>query len=118
MPRALDFTFPPTAAFQENDSFLEFTGFPQNLIRHWTDLITPFAINARGRGPAPHSSTSDALLCYLTFIHLDVEGPVLAKALGLGPAQFSGNIDRMRPLLNSALKTKWPSMAPRPLDDN
>lgn len=114
----IDFSGKVTAAFIDNDSFVEFTGYSQSLIRHWTDLITPFAMNARGRGPAPSSSTSDALLCYLTFIHLDAEEPVLAKTLGLGVSQFTGNIERMRPLLNAALKSKWPSSAPRPLDDN
>ena len=80
--------------------------------------MTPFSLNARKRGPAPKSSLSDALLCYLTHIHLDTEDDVLAKALGLGIAQFSSNIERVRPILHSALGTKWPALAPRPLDDD
>src|SRR5690606_5748014 len=40
------------------------------------------------------------------------------KALGIGKTQFIGNIDRVRSVLNAALKRKWPVLAPRPLDDS
>lgn len=46
------------------------------------------------------------------------DAPTLAKILGLNEAQFNGNIERIRLILNQALKTKWPLLAPRPLDDD
>lgn len=113
-----DFQGKITAAFEENQSFVEFTGYPSNFIRHWVEIMTPFSLNARKRGPNPKSSLSDALLCYLTFLHLEVDEPVLAKTLDIGISQLNKNIERIRSILNSALKTKWPDLAPRPLDDD
>lgn len=107
-----------TEAYEANDSFLQFTGFHRDMINHWVDLMVPFALNARKRGPQPRSSLSDALLCYLTMLCLPADQPMLAKTLGLKEAQFAGNVDRVRPILNEALKTKWPEMAPSPLEDN
>ncbi len=106
------------AAFEEKQSFETFAGFPRDYINHLVDIMAPFALNARKRGPPPKSSLADALLCYLTMLRVPADGPVLAKTLDLKEAQFSKNIDRARRILNAALKTKWPEMAPRPLDDD
>lgn len=106
-----------TRSFDDNDSFRENTGFDRELIESWVDLMIPYSLMARKRGPMPKSSLSDALLCYLVYLHLDADAPALAKMLGIGIHQFSGNIERARGILNAALKTKWPSMAPRPLED-
>jgi DDE superfamily endonuclease len=106
------------ARFEDDESFVELTGFDGPLITYWAELMQPFAQNARKRGPAPKSSLADALLCYLVMLNVDADMPALAKTLGLEEAQFSGNIERVRGLLNSALKTKWPQLAPRPLEDD
>ncbi len=113
-----DFSGKITAAFAENDGFVTFTGYPEHLVRHWSDLMIPYALNARGRGPGPRSSLSDQLCCYLAYLHLDAEEPVLAKTLGIGVQQLSGNIERVRKILNETLKKKWPALAPRPMDDD
>ncbi len=106
------------AKFEDDDSFETYTGFPRDLINHWVDIMTPFALNARKRGPQPKSSLADALLCYLTMFNIPSDAPTLAKTLGLQEAQYIGNIERVRHILNEALKTKWPFLAPRPLEDD
>lgn len=106
------------AKFEENESFETYTGFPRDLINHWVDIMIPFAQNARKRGPQPKSSIADALLCYLAMLRIPTDAPTLAKTLGMNEAQFTKNIERIRIILNQALKTKWPDLAPRPLDDN
>ena len=78
--------------------------------------MVPFALSARKRGPQPKSSPPDALLCYLLYLKVPSDAAVLAKTLGISETQFTGNLDRIRPILNAALHTKWPEMAPRPLD--
>ncbi len=107
-----------TAAFEANNSFVELTGFTKELVSHWVELMVPHAANARKRGPMPKSSLSDALLCYLVYFHIDADQPTLAKTLGIGPAQFTGNLERVRAILNAALNEKWPRMAPNPLEDD
>src|SRR5690242_6885497 len=67
------------------------------------------------RGPMPKSSLSDALLCSLVYLHIDADHAELAKALGCGEAQFSGNLNRVRPILNSARREKWPDDEDRPI---
>ncbi len=106
-----------SAAFDANKSHLELTGFNREFIVHWVELMHPYAMNARKRGPMPKSSLSDALLCYLVYLHIDADQPTLAKTLSVGISQFTGNLVRIRSILNSALKEKWPQMAPRPLED-
>lgn len=107
-----------TAAFEANSSFHEFTGYSRELIAHWVDLMVPHETTARKRGPMPKSSLSDALLCYLVFLHIDADHAQLAKAIGIGESQFSGNLTRIRPIFNAAMREKWPNLVPRPLHDN
>jgi hypothetical protein len=106
------------ARFEADEAFEEFTGFDAPMITHWAEIMLPFALNARKRGPAPKSSLADALICYLVMFNVNADIPTLSKTLGLQEAQFSGNVERVRGILNSALKTKWPALAPRPLDDD
>ncbi len=106
------------AAFVEKESFMELTGFTRDYINHLVHIMAPFALNARKRGPQPKSSLADALLCYLVLLRVPSDAPVLAKTLGLKEEQFNGNVARVREILNSALQSKWPDLAPRPLDDD
>jgi hypothetical protein len=107
-----------TAAFDANQSYLELTGFHREFVVHWVELMQQHAVNARKRGPMPKSSLSDALLCYLVYLHIDADHPTLAKTLSVGESQFSGNLVRIRSILNAALREKWPQLAPRPLEDD
>jgi hypothetical protein len=106
-----------TTAFETNQSFQQLTGYPRELISHWVDIMHPHSLNARKRGPLPKSSLSDALLCYLLYMHIDADQHELAKTLGLGIAHFTGNVERVRGILNTALREKWANLLPRPLDD-
>src|SRR4051794_38153513 len=64
-----------TAAFDANASFVDLTGFSKELVNNWVELMVPHAPNARKRGPMPKSSLSDALLCYLVYLHIDADAP-------------------------------------------
>jgi hypothetical protein len=106
-----------TAAFRENETFLEYTGYNESQVRAMVEEMSPVALRERTRGPAPRSSLSDMLLCYLVMLHFDIDFPALAKILNIGESRFISNISRVRPILNEALSVKWKSLLPRPGDD-
>ena len=106
------------ASFDAKESYETIAGFPRDYVNHLVDICTPYALNARKRGPQPKSSLADAILCYLTYLRVPSDIPVLAKTLDLKEAQFAGNVERVRGVLNSALTDKWPRLAPKPLDDD
>jgi hypothetical protein len=106
-----------TKTFVNDGSFKQFTGFEEGQISNWVLEILPFAAEGRKRGPPPKSSISDALLCYLVTIHLGADFPTLAKSLHLGESQFTSNVERIRVLLNHAMKSRWASLLPRPTED-
>lgn len=76
--------------------------------------MTPWAMNARTRGPHPKSSLSDALLCYLILLKTGLDLPVLAKVLKLSESRLEGNISRVRSIVNAALKQRWQELIVRP----
>jgi hypothetical protein len=106
-----------TQTFVRDGSFKEFTGFLEGQVSNWVLEILPFAAAGRKRGPPPKSSISDALLCYLVLLHLGVDSPTLAKSLHIGESQYNSNVDRVRVLLNQALKRRWATLLPRPTED-
>ena len=66
------------ARFEADEAFEEFTGFDAPMITHWAEIMLPFALNARKRGPAPKSSLADALICYLVMFNVNADIPRLS----------------------------------------
>lgn len=93
-----------TAHFKANQCFHDYTGFSENVITTLVEAMLPISMNARQRGPQPRSSLSDSLLCYLCQMRSSMDVPLLAKILHLSENRFSNNVDRIRPILNDALK--------------
>lgn len=83
-----------SAQFKANQSFHDYTGFSENVITTLVEVILPFAMNVRQRGPPPKSSLSDSLLCYLVQLKLGMDVPILSKILHLSENRFTHNVDR------------------------
>ena len=44
--------------FEADDVFLELAGFSKDLVLYWSDMMTPYALNARKRGQMPSFAIS------------------------------------------------------------
>ncbi|HSN67109.1 MAG TPA: transposase family protein [Fusibacter sp.] len=106
-----------TETMRNNNSFEQLAGFSEGVIASITEIVTPLAMQARTRGPLPKSSVSDMILCYLLTFRTDLDVPKLAKIFNLSEERFSKNVERIRPLLNAAMKNRWVNLLPRPDSD-
>src|SRR3546814_15903582 len=70
------------------------------------EFMTPIELSTRKRGPHPKSSLVDSLICYLMLFVLTCDIPTLAKVLQISVNRFNSNIERVRPILNMALKMR------------
>lgn len=102
-----------TTKMIENGTLEKITGFSVRAITAIVEAITPFTDQARRRGPRPKSKLSDHLVCYLYLMKAGMDMALLSTTIGLTETRFTGNVDRIRPLLNHALRVKWKNVLPR-----
>lgn len=108
-PEGFIFTF-----LRENDFFLRATNFNEEEVRQLYQLLLPEEAANRRRGPRPKSSLMDSLLCYLWWAHTGLDYGSLATVFHLKEGRFEDNINRVRPMLLSALRKRWIEPRPRP----
>jgi hypothetical protein len=80
--------------------------------------MQPHFLIIRQPGARPHSSYKDMLCCYLMWAKLRVDYKKLAIVIrNITSNRVENNINRIRPILHSALTSKWfhEILQPQPL---
>lgn len=101
---------------QRRNQLLIATGHVEGEILSLYHLLNPFIVTVRQPGSRPKSSWLDMLVCYLAWFKTGADYTVLACVLGdITASRVEDNINRIRPLLRSALSQKWLQFPVRPV---
>lgn len=84
-----------------------FTNFSPDQLEDLYQSMQPFIADAGTRGPKTKSSFMDQLVCYLVWGKLGADYQVLGKTFHIKQNRFEANLDRIRPILNKALRFRW-----------
>jgi hypothetical protein len=103
-------------SLRSNGPLSAVTGMSEEAIVSLFNLLQPHIVTIRTPGCRPCSSYLDMLLCYLMWARLGLDYAVLAVAIGdITANRVEDNINRIRPILKSALSEKWFDSPLRPL---
>jgi DDE superfamily endonuclease len=104
--------------FKDNSKIQTLTNFSAAVILNLYQAMAPFIVQAGRRGPKPKSTMMDSFLCYLIWATTAAHMDKLATLLGMKTNRFEDNIGRIRPILNTFLKSKWWDPRKRPTPSN
>ena len=69
--------------------------------------MLPFIASTHRTGPRAQSPPIDQMICYIGWLKMGAKLDITAKVLGMKTNRFKENIDRIRPIVNAALKASW-----------
>lgn len=95
------------------NQFEIYTNFTEQEILEIWHTIQPHISRHRKRGPLPKINWEDSLLLLLAFYRTGSEFDKLALCFNKKPGAVRDAINRMKPILNDAMKEKWWDERPR-----
>lgn len=99
----------------DNGGMDTFTNFHRVVVEEIWRQVDPIMVAERRRGPRPLTTTMDHLLFYLTWLKTGTGYDVIATTFKISETRLEDCLNRVRPALHTALRSRWWDNRRRPV---
>jgi len=99
----------------DNGGMETFTNLLQNVVEDIWHQVDPIMAAERRRGPKPLTTTMDHLVLYLMWLKTGTGYDLIAKTFRISETRLEDCLNRVRPALHTALRSRWWDRRRRPV---